>query len=265
MFTRRVLNFYCHTVSLKKKKKKKLRTKVAPWSSSSSEAYLLELHHFAVKSLWYFTVQGHWEERNPRNIEWWICSLSAVLPSSRLLPQTVPPPYESLSLYRNIPTQPKTPPSSVSSSTTAQALDIDIYLFLIWHIIIIGPLPRSSSPMWWFEEHSDVSVYQTSRAVSPMIFFFFCTYCLSLESYTVQLHTSEHKNITWDWMWCSSYRREKKKKALLLYRSLCHIYFIWFFFKDIYYSILLLFTYVFFFFWVLFCFSFIYLGYLAKL
>ena len=179
MFTRRVLNFYCHTVSLKKKKKKKLRTKVAPWSSSSSEAYLLELHHFAVKSLWYFTVQGHWEERNPRNIEWWICSLSAVLPSSRLLPQTVPPPYESLSLYRNIPTQPKTPPSSVSSSTTAQALDIDIYLFLIWHIIIIGPLPRSSSPMWWFEEHSDVSVYQTSRAVSPMIFFFFL-YILSI-------------------------------------------------------------------------------------
>lgn len=33
-----------------------------------------------------------------------------------------------------------------------------------------------SSPMWWFEEHSDVPVYQTSRAVSPMIFFVHTVY-----------------------------------------------------------------------------------------
>lgn len=56
----------------------------------------------------------------------------------------------------------------------------------------------------------------------------FCTYSLTLDSYTVQLHYVWAQDITWDWMWCSSYCR---KRSLIVHAVIC---FIWFFKKKIF-------------------------------
>lgn len=67
------------------------------------------------------------------------------------------------------------------------------------------------------EEHSDVPVYQTSRAISPILY---------IQSIIGVLYSTVTyvwaQDITWDWMWCSSYCR--KKKALLLLFTLSYLF-----------------------------------------
>lgn len=107
---------------------------------------------------------------------------------------------------------------------------ISIYIFiLIWHVI----RNRSHAAIG---EHSDVPVNQTSW--SPILY---------IQSNIGVLYSTVTyvwaQDITWDWMWCSSYCRRKKKPYC--YRSLCHLLHDLFFKKRyIYYSILLLFMYV---------------------
>lgn len=92
---------------------------------------------------------------------------------------------------------------------------ISIYIvFLIWHII------KNWSHVV-IEEHSDVPVFQIDNISKSLYIQSIIGVLYSTVAYVWA------QDITWDWMWCSSNRRKKKKPYC--YRSLCHIYFIWFF------------------------------------
>lgn len=107
-------------------------------------------------------------------------------------------------------------------------------------------------PTWWL---NSTAMFQYSRHLDRN--HRLCTYSLSLESYTVQLHNVWAQNITWDWMWCSTYCREKRKKKEKSLIVIVHfvIFISYDFFLRIFIMTVLLF----------FKFVFIYLGFLAVL
>lgn len=96
------------------------------------------------------------------------------------------------------------------------------------------------------EEHSDVPVYQTSRMFSQILY---------IQSIIGVLYSTVAyvwaQDITWDWMWCSSYCRRKKSLIVIVQ-----------FVIFISYDFL---RYLFYFVTFYICFESIYLGYLPTI
>lgn len=187
-FMHLLLFYCCRTPSLTEDESRHL-TVLAP---REAEAYLLESHRFAVKKkrkkvtqIFYYLRLLTDNERNPRNVQ---CErgIAHFQQSSRSpppldCPTSIRAPFKNPSLCTESQSWPKDFfSSSVFSRTTAQVVDIDIYLYpdLTCNQ---KSVPRSD---WRAQRRSKWIRHLDHR---------FCTYSLTLESYTVQLHMSEHK------------------------------------------------------------------------
>lgn len=138
-----------------------------------------------------------------KRFKWWIAhfeqSSPPFLPPYKLNCKALCP---YITLYRTSQLNRLMFSPSFNSSTTAQVLDIDIYCFLICHIIIIGPT-------WWLKSTEMIRCISHFQAISQILY---------IQSIIGVLYSAViyvwAQDIMWDWMWCSSYCR--KKKALLL-------------------------------------------------
>lgn len=148
------------------------------------------------------------------------CSFSTVLPPPLDCPPSIRAPFKNPSLCTESQSWPNDFFPPLSSPVQLHKSLISIYIcILIWHVI----RNRSHAAIG---EHSDVPVNQTSW--SPILY---------IQSNIGVLYSTVTyvwaQDITWDWMWCSSYCRRKKSLIVIVHSV---IYFTWSFFlkKDIF-------------------------------